>query len=183
MKRFLSPLLLLCISAWQIAYPQSSPVNRVKFFTDTSAINATIITNSAKLFKNNKIGVILPATIVATLPDGTSVNEEIQLQIRGHMRHDYCYVPPLKLIFKKDKPSALSSLKSLKLVNECKISKLYDQYLAKEFIIYKIYNLLTDMSFRARLVNVTFQDSSGKKKPLIRTCFSFGRYKRTCKKK
>ena len=171
MKRFLLPLLLLCFSAWQIAVAQPSPVDRVQFFSDTSAINATIITNTNKLFKNNKQGVILPATFVTTLPDGTNVNEEIQLEIRGHFRHDYCYVPPLKLIFKKDKPSVLSSLKSLKLVNECKLSREYDQYLMKEFIIYKMYNLLTDMSFRVRWLNVTFQDSSGKKKPIAEHAF------------
>jgi hypothetical protein len=171
MKRFLSPLLFLFVSAWQIAFAQPSPTDRVKFFSDTSTINATIITNTNKLFKNNKQGVILPATIVTTLPDGTNVNEEIQLEIRGHFRHDYCYVPPLKLIFKKDKPSILSSLKSLKLVNECKLSREYDQYLMKEFVIYKMYNLLTDMSFRVRWLNVTFQDSSGKKKPITERAF------------
>jgi hypothetical protein len=171
MKRFFSLLLLLSVSVWQIAYTQPSHIDRVQFFSDTSTINATIVTNMSKLFKNNKQGVIVPASFVATLPDGTNVNEEIQLEIRGHMRHDYCYVPPLKVIFKKDKPSVLSSLKSLKLVNECKISKEYDQYLLKEFIIYKIYNLLTDLSFRARFLNVTFQDSSGKKKPITEHAF------------
>ena len=171
MKRFSLPLLLLCIFALQIVNAQPPSVDRVKFFNDTSTINATIITNTSKLFKNNKQGVILPASFVTTLPDGTSVNDEIQMEIRGHFRHDYCYVPPLKLIFKNNKASVLSSLKSLKLVNECKLSRQYDQYLMKEFIAYKIYNLLTDMSFRVRLLNVSFQDSGGKKKPITEHAF------------
>jgi hypothetical protein len=171
MKRFSSPLLLLCVLAFQIVCAQPPSIDRVKFFNDTSTINATIITNTSKLFKNNKQGVILPASFVTTLPDGTNVNEEIQMEIRGHFRHDYCYVPPLKLIFKNNKSSILASLKSLKLVNECKLSRQYDQYLMKEFIAYKIYNLLTDMSFRVRLLNVSFQDSASKKKPITEHAF------------
>jgi hypothetical protein len=166
MKSFLSVLLLLCGSAWQVIYAQSSSVDRDQFFNDTSTINATIVANSAKLFRDNKQGVILPARFVTKLSDSINVNDQIQLEIRGHFRHDHCYVPPLKLIFKNKKPSVLSSLKSLKLVNECKISKQYDQYLLKEFIIYKMYNLLTNMSFRVRLLNLNFEDSSGKKKTI-----------------
>jgi hypothetical protein len=35
----------------------------------------------------------------------------------------------------------------------------------KEYLIYKMFNLLTEMSFRVRLININFVDSKGKKKP------------------
>src|SRR6202050_5373093 len=158
-------LLLLSFALSQHTKGQSNSIFREEFFKDTSTLNLTIVANTNKLFKSNKQGSIFPATVVTKLSDGREVNDHIELEIRGHMRHDYCYVPPLKLIFNYDKSATLSSLKSLKLVNECKISNTYDQYLLKEFIAYKIYNLLSDLSFRVRLVNVIFSDSaSGKKK-------------------
>jgi hypothetical protein len=36
----------------------------------------------------------------------------------------------------------------------------------KEYITYKIYNLISDMSFRVRLLDLNIEDSSGKKKPI-----------------
>jgi hypothetical protein len=171
MKRFFTAALALCFASLQLLHAQTTSIDRGQFFTDTSMVNATIVSNMSKLFSNNKQGVVIPASFVSTLPDGTNINEPIQLQIRGHFRHDYCYVPPVKVIFKNTKPTILASLKSMKLVNECKISKTYEQYLLKEFIIYKIYNLISDMSFRVRLLNITFQDSLGKKKPITEHAF------------
>jgi hypothetical protein len=170
-KYLSSALLVLCICTLQITYAQSNSDFRESFFKDSSILNLTIVTNTNKLFKNNKQGFILPAAAVTKLADGTNVNDRIEIEVRGHFRHDYCYVPPLKVVFNYDKSSALSSLKSLKLVNECKISNTYDQYILKEFIAYKIYNLITDMSFRVRLLNVTFEDSSTGKKKLSEHAF------------
>src|SRR5271170_5219929 len=118
MKYFLSTLLLFCVSVWQVVFAQTSSIDRVQFLNDTSTLNATIIINAAKLFSRNKRGSILTAKFVTQLPDGTNVNDQIQLEVRGHFRHNYCYLPPLKLIFKYKKPSILYSLKSLKLVNQ-----------------------------------------------------------------
>jgi hypothetical protein len=163
-KRLLATL-ILCAFLWQITNAQSASINRKEFFAENSIADVTITSNVGKLFKNNKQGVTFPATI-SMKADGKEFADDVQLEIRGHFRHDFCYVPPLKLNFNRDKPTPLASLKSLKLVNECKVSAVYDQYVFKEFLCYKIYNLLTDMSFRVRLLNVTFADSAGKKKPL-----------------
>ena len=64
-----------------------------------------------------------------------------------------------------DNPAAaFHSLKSIKLVSTCMTTWQDDQNLLKEYMIYKIYNQITDKSFRARLLNVSYRDSSGKKK-------------------
>jgi hypothetical protein len=164
MKLFFQAILVYCTIAGSISFGQAPSIDKVRFFTDTSVIHANIITNTGKLFGHFKKGYVLPAVFSGTLPDGTAINDQILLEVRGHFRHDYCYFPPLKLIFKTNTSSALYPLKSLKLVSQCKGFGDYDQYLLKEFIIYKIYNLITDMSFRVRLLNLNLKDSSGKKK-------------------
>ncbi len=65
----------------------------------------------------------------------------------------------------------LKPLGSLKLVSQCKTSNTYQQYLVSEFLIYKMYNLLTNKSFRVRLLNLKIIDSTGKKKPIIENAF------------
>jgi hypothetical protein len=171
MKLFLSAVWLFCITAFQFTYSQAPTIDRVAFFNDTSVLNATLLTNLGKVFSAHKRGVDFPGVFVTTLPDGTKVNDPILIEKRGHFRGDFCYVPPVKLIFNYQKSSVFYSLKSLKLVSECKVSDDHDQFLLKEFIIYKIYNLLTDRSFRVRLLNLNWQDSAGKKKTITEHAF------------
>jgi hypothetical protein len=170
MKFILCIALLYSFCGINNARAQSALTDKKSFFNDTAVINATIITNMNKLLKHDK-KALLPANFITILSDGTSINDSIQLEARGNMRNGYCYMPPLKIIFNHQQTATLASLKSLKLVNECKIDDEYDQYLLKEFIIYKIYNLLTDMSFRVRFINVTFKDSAGKKKSITEHAF------------
>jgi hypothetical protein len=171
MKSFLTAILFF-FSSLQMIYSQPPSIDKVQFFNDTSVFNATITTNMSRLFsQKNKSGYTFPGTFNATLGNGTNVNDQIELELRGHFRKGYCYMPPIKLIFKNNKSSVMHSLKSLKLVNECKFSGQFEQYLLKEFTAYKIFNLLSDLSFRVRLLNLNFQDSSGKKKTVTEHAF------------
>ena len=138
---------------------------------DTTVINCTITVDMSKLFKHSKHGDLFYGNFSSALPDGTIVSDPVQLEIRGHFRQDYCYVPPIKLKFNYKDSASLAYLKSLKLVSECKVSPDHEQLLLKEYLIYKIYNLLTNRGFHARLLNLTFQDSTGKKKPFTEHAF------------
>lgn len=157
---------------FRVVSAQEVPIDKVKFFEDTSVLNVTIKTNMVDLFRHKqKTGLKLPAHFSAIFPDSTKIDEPIVLEIRGHFRKDFCYIPPLKVIFKNKKTSALKPLGSLKLVSQCKTSNTYQQYLVSEFLIYKMYNLLTDKSFRVRLLNLKLIDSTGRKKPISENAF------------
>jgi hypothetical protein len=121
--------------------------------------------------ETDKIGIIYPATFSCKMGDSLTINDPIQLEVRGHFRRGHCYLPPLKVIFKNDKSAAFYKLKSLKLVSNCRVSNSDDQNLLKEYLIYKIYNMITDKSFRVRLLNLTYKDSSEKKKPITQHAF------------
>lgn len=170
MKNLFLALLFFPFLNCFVANGQDVAIDKTKFFTDTSIINATITANMAHVFRK-KEGSQYPANFSATLPVASSVSEPVLLEIRGHFRKDFCYVPPLKILFKSKKTSVLKPLGSLKLVSQCKLSNADDQYLLKEFLAYKIYNLLTDMSFRVRLLNLNLVDSAGKKKTITEHAF------------
>jgi hypothetical protein len=48
---------------------------------------------------------------------------------------------------------------ALKLVTHCRPAALFDQYVLREYTAYRVFNLLTPYSFRARLARATYVDS------------------------
>lgn len=172
MKSNLFLLLLLSSFTARMVSAQTVSIDKVKFFEDTSVLNVTIKTDMVKVFRQkDKTGAKFPANFSVRLDDGIQINEPIVLEIRGHFRKNFCYIPPLKVIFKNKKTSVLKPLGSLKLVNQCKTSELYQQYLVSELLVYKMFNLLTDKSFRVRLLNLEIIDSTGRKKTINENAF------------
>jgi hypothetical protein len=66
------------------------------------------------------------------------------------------------LNFKTPNSGGLRPLHKLKLVCGCNTSTDDERLALKEYMTYRIYNQLTDMSFRVRLVHITYQDTRGK---------------------
>jgi len=174
---------LIFISVLTKTAPAQKHVKKSTFFSDTAMLNATLTFNMKNISaKRNKVGFIFAGIFACKLADSISVNDPVSLEIRGHFRRGYCDVVPLKIDFRGDPSGELYHLKSLKLVNACMVAKDYDQYLLKEYLCYKLYNLITDKSFRVRLLNLTYRDSSGKKKPFTQHAFLLENIKELAKR-
>lgn len=164
MKLLLSGILLFFFFISQPAYAQKISIDKIEFFKEDVILDVTVEAYWSKLRRlKTKMGQITPARFITRLSDSTTVNEPCNLVVRGHFRRDYCFVPPLKIVFEKTQTSRMHPLKSIKLVNTCKQNSGYEQYLLKEYLVYKMYNLLTDKSFRVRLLKMNYKDSSEKK--------------------
>ena len=89
------------------------------------------------------------------------------------MRKSSCFFPPIKLNFKKKEMivKEMKEFDKMKMVLDCKKGKTYEQYLLSEYYVYKVLNMLTDYSFRVRLVHVTYVDTSEKYKTSTRYAF------------
>lgn len=127
-----------------------------------------ILTYDVKLLlKNRYKDEYQPAIMLIYLNDSSYIEKEIRIKPRGEFRRQYCYYPPLKLNFKKTdfENESMSQISSLKLVSKCRGSDVYQQYVLKEYLVYKAYNQLTDLSFKTRLLEVTTIDQRGKRKP------------------
>jgi hypothetical protein len=60
----------------------------------------------------------------------------------------------------------------LKLVTHCQDDEEeYEQYVLLESLAYRVYNLLTDISFRVRLAHITYEDTEGDRDPITRYGF------------
>ena len=114
-----------------------------------------------------------PAEISIFVDSQTVITQPIKMKARGNFRKRFCQFPPIRLNFKPanfDQPS-LKQLDKLKLVTNCKYQDAFQQYILKEYLVYKLYNLMTPYSFKVRLLDITYIDSKGKKKPLTRYGF------------
>ena len=96
--------------------------------------------------------------------DSSQENMPVEIKARGHFRKlkENCYYPPLQIQFpgiSNVSTSLFSGQSKLKLVMPCR----GDDYVIREWLVYKIYNLITPKSFRVRLVKVKFEDTKNKK--------------------
>jgi hypothetical protein len=106
----------------------------------------------------------LKATLTYYLNDKDSVNKEVRLKSRGEFRNGYCSFPPIRLNFSKSdfqKPD-IKKIDKIKLVTHCQSGN--EEYLFKEYLIYKLFNVLTDTSFRVRLAAVDYISTTQKNK-------------------
>ena len=102
-----------------------------------------------------------------------SVTKNIKVRARGNIRRTaVCDFPPLMLNFKmKDSVGGeFSGINKLKIVPYCQIG--YESYILKEYLVYKLYNVLTDYSLKTRLFKITYINSAKEKKPLTQYGFA-----------
>lgn len=100
----------------------------------------------------------------------------VRLKPRGKTRRskEVCNFPPLTVNFKKKdvEGTVFAAQDKLKLVTHCQDRKeSYQIYYRQEYHIYKVYNLLTDESFRVRPAEITYVDTDGKRKTITRFAF------------
>jgi len=86
----------------------------------------------------------------------------IELSARGNARRrpEVCNFPPLRVKFSEPPPegSLFRKQKSLKLVTHCRSQASFQQKTLLEYSAYRMYNVLTEASFRVRLAKVRYVD-------------------------
>jgi len=100
-------------------------------------------------------------------PDGREVAHEIEIRTRGNSRADpvNCEFPPLSLDFPRSEvgETTFAGQNRLKLVTLCNRSGSYEDYLRLEFLIYRMFNRLTERSFRVRWAEVEYIDTDDRR--------------------
>ena len=170
MKKYAQLFLSLILQQYSI-FSQPSPVNRQLFFLDDKTVEVTLTTDIRKLRNDKKTPTYQPANITMQFSDTSIISEEIRVEPRGVYRKNNCDMAALMLNFKNSSSPKLSPLKKMKLVGGCRNGVNYDELLLKEYLVYKIQNLLSNMSFRVRLLHITYKDSKQKVKSYTQYAF------------
>jgi len=132
---------------------QDGPPLELTLTSDFALLNKERTPNNSKQFP----GVL--ATVGAEIP--------VTLSSRGHLRlkTQTCDFVPIKVEFSRKPLDAtiFESQGTLKLGTHCRNEQAADQYVIREYLSYKLANLVTPFSFRARLARATYVDTgSGK---------------------
>lgn len=101
-----------------------------------------------------------PRNAVLSVAGPAPETHAIWLSPRGitRLKRDVCQFPPLRVRFQQTPGPGLvfSGQKQLKLVTHCRSPAAFQQHLLLEYAAYRLYNLLTPASFRARLAMIDY---------------------------
>lgn len=133
------------------------------FFESQDPIEVTLTTNIGKIRGDKRENPPWrPATLSYKSTEGNLVTVPIKARTRGIWRLKMCEFPPLRLNFSEEtsKRTIFHNLDKPKLVSYCHDGDTYEQYILQEFQLYRIYQLLTPVSHKARLLKLVYADSA-----------------------
>ncbi|MGL1885624.1 MAG: hypothetical protein OCD76_03840 [Reichenbachiella sp.] len=124
--------------------------------------------------KNKNNEKYLPAELSYHISDTLAdVTKSIRVRARGNNRKAVCSFPPMRLNIKKADidNEKLDHIKNIKLVTHCQNSKSSTDNVLKEYLVYKVYQIISPYSFRVRLTKVTYIDTNRKNKETLAWAF------------
>jgi hypothetical protein len=136
----------------------SSPA---KFFSSEETMSVTISAPWKDFAKNKKKTDAYPAKLEYTDESGNARTLNVGVSRRGITRQRVCKFPPVKIHFDKEevKGTTFRGQKNLKMVTHCGKGDKYEQYYVLEMLAYRMYNVITEKSFRVRPLKVTYVDT------------------------
>jgi len=148
-------LFLMCFFVLSIAYSQPTSL-----FESDEILELTLQGDLRTAFKDRGDDPLYHPATLHYQEDQTIYDIPVRIKSRGNFRKSLggCKYPPLFLNFKKKATPNASIFRDqdkTKLVTPCK----GDEYVLNEYLVYKLHNLITPKSFRARLVKVIYEDT------------------------
>jgi hypothetical protein len=142
-------------------------------FQESDALQVTLTAPLKTLLNERSTEEYLKAVFEYTEMSGEPRTLDIKVRARGHLRHEICVIPPLWVNFKKSdvKNTLFHKQDKLKLVVHCGDSIRYEQALVREYLAYRILNLVTPVSFQVRLLRVRYVDNEGKRSDQVRYAY------------
>lgn len=136
------------------------------FFENDNPFHCTMKFDIKSYQKNKYQGKYIPVKMTYCDLDSIPVEKEFRVKARGNFRRKHCGLPPLWLNIRKAelKIDQFNEVKKMKVVTHCRGGKSYNQYVLKEYLAYKIYNLISPYSFRVRLAEIKYVDTGRKNK-------------------
>ncbi|MCW5517340.1 hypothetical protein J1G40_13855 [Muriicola sp. Z0-33] len=102
----------------------------------------------------------LKSELVYQMTDGSWDTLAVKLRARGNNRRENCYFPPVKIRIKKSARAGtlFEGNKKLKLVLPCLIQSDNNDNVLKEFMAYKLYEIISPYHYKTRRVAIDFTE-------------------------
>ena len=141
----------------------AAAAERHPLFQDHTVLKAVLTAPIAQTYaqRNSDVRLYHPGQWTYIDGNGDTQRLDVSIRIRGNFRREYCELPPLRLNFKKSqvKGTLFKGQDKLKLVAPCQHGLESQQKLLLEYLAYRTYEILTDQSFGARLIRLSYVDS------------------------
>jgi hypothetical protein len=104
-----------------------------------------------------------PARLIYDETDGERVTLDAEVMLRGKSRADadVCQFPPLELKLPPERvtDTVFGGQHKLRMVTHCQPRSSGEQVLLLEYLVYRTFMLLTDLSYRVRLAHIAYVDT------------------------
>ena len=135
-------------------------------FRSRAPIRMTLRTDIEWLRDERSDSVEVDGTVTFFDEDLAELVRPVEVRARGNFRRDKknCNFPPLRLDFptRQMEGTVFEGQNRLKLVTPCNDGRDdYQRYIYLEYLVYEVFRVLTPAGFRARLVEITYEDIEG----------------------
>lgn len=136
-----------------------------KIFRSKDPLPIRLRYSNKDLLRKTDDSTYLASDMAYMTSDGEWQTLEVQLRARGNWRRKNCFLAPIKMKIKKSqrKKTEFKGSKELKLVMPCKNNDQGHDYILKELIAYKMYELISPYHFKTRRLHIDLTDVRKKK--------------------
>lgn len=161
---FRYPMLLSWLFFVAGAAPAQNPEEKPSIFDVLAKVSdqveIEIVTDLQLLMDQKNTNEYQDATFTYTGADKKPNSFAVKIRSRGKFRRKVCIFPPLKLNFSKSELQEKGMAKDdeLKLVTHCVDGPEGKEFILREYLAYKIYQLISPYHFRVQLATVRYRD-------------------------
>lgn len=146
--------------------------NPEKLFENNDIIKLTVLSDFSSIMKDRGEDRSYHKGLLYYITETKdTVFRKVKLKTRGNFRRNptNCRYPPIMVKFGKLKTadSVFTDQSKLKLVTQCQL----ENYILLEYLAYRIFNVITDQSYRVRLAHITYADLKTKESYFTRYAF------------
>jgi len=130
------------------------------FFQNHAPLTMLLKFSTRDIKKNTNDSTYITSTLLIQNKEPSWDSLKIKLRARGNHRRLNCYYAPLKLKLKKKatKGTMFEGTTKLKLVLPCLLQKDKNDLVLKEYMAYKLYEIISPYHFKTRLANIEFEE-------------------------
>ncbi len=139
-----------------VGSPGSTDVSIGGLFESDELLEITLNFDIRFFQRNKHTNEQQDALMTYSLNEQDTVTREIRVRARGHSRRTFCSFPPIRLNLRENEPpdDIFTGFDKIKMVTHCNARD--SDYVLREYLVYKLYNVFTDYSYRVRPLKVNY---------------------------
>jgi hypothetical protein len=140
--------------------PSDGLLEANRLFDEIALLPVKLKYSRKVLKKETNDSTFMDSELVYQMKNGDWKTLSLKIRARGNFRRKNCYFTPLKLKIKKKeaKETIFKGQKKLKMVLPCLNESSKDDNVIKEYVIYKMFEVISPYSFSTRLIDVEYED-------------------------